>query len=155
MGRAILVVVVGALLAAVASMQTKPGTAADEAAIRKNEDARVAAWNTHDAKSRRRHLCRRRRPPHRQRYFSGRPQIEKDYADSFNGFFDKTSTLKIKSDTVRFLTADVAISDGERVITGRTAGTIEIHNTSIYVKRNGEWMLNRSASCQSRINRSG
>ncbi len=34
MGRAILVVVVVALFAAVASMQTKPGTAADEAAIR-------------------------------------------------------------------------------------------------------------------------
>jgi hypothetical protein len=49
--------------------------------------------------------------------------------------------LKIESDTVRFLTADVAISDGDRVIAGRTTGTIEIHNTSIYVKRNGEWML--------------
>ena len=140
MGRAILVVVVVALFAAVASMQTKSGTAADEAAIRKNEDARVAAWNKHDAKAVAATYAADADRLTASGYFSGRPQIEKDYADSFNSF-DKTSTLKIKSDTVRFLTADVAISDGERVITGRTAGTIEIHNTSIYVKRNGEWML--------------
>jgi uncharacterized protein (TIGR02246 family) len=140
MRQAILVVVVVTLFAAVASMQTKPGTAADEAAIRKNEDVRVAAWNKHDAKVVAATYTADADRITASGYFAGRSQIEKNYADSFNGL-DKNSTLKIVSDKVRFLTADVAISDGERVITGRTAGTVEIHNTSIYVKRNSEWML--------------
>lgn len=140
MRQVILAVVVVTLFAAVASMQTKRGTAADEAAIRKNEDARVTAWNKHDAKAVAATYAADADRITDSGYFSGRPQIEKNYADSFNGL-DKNSTLKIESDRVRFLTADVAVSDGERVITGRTAGTVEIHNTSIYVKHNGEWML--------------
>ena len=140
MRQAIVVVVSVTLFAAVASMQTKPGTAADEAAIRKNEDTRVAAWNKHDAKAVAATYAADADRLSASGYFSGRPQIEKDYTDSFNGL-DKNSTLKIESDKVRFLTADVAISDGERLITGRTAEPVKIHNTSVYVKRNGEWML--------------
>src|SRR5262249_25578948 len=122
MRQLILVVVGVSLLAAVAASQTKLGTAADEAAIQKNQDARVAAWNKHDA-----HGVAATYAPDADRIAatqsaSNRNGIEKDYAAGFAGV-NKNATLKLNTRHVRFLTSDVALTDADDVITGRTDGT--------------------------------
>ena len=139
MRQAILVGVGVVVFASVAVMQTRMGTAADEAAIRKNLDTLVASWNKHDAKAVAATFAADADQLRGSSIVSGRAQIEKSYADLFIGAF-KNATLKVDPMKVRFITADVAIADNEGVITGATNGTVKNHATAIYVRRNGEWM---------------
>ena len=141
MPRAMLVVIGVVLLAIpVAQTQTRVGGAADEAAIKKNGDARSVAWNKHDAKALAALFAADADRVSARGVKSGRVEIEKDYADEFGSVY-KDAVLKDESNKVRFLTADVAILDADHVITGRTDGTIKNHVTAIYVKRNGTWAL--------------
>ena len=140
MRQAILVVVGVSMLAAVASTQSDLGSAADEAAIKKSVDARVAPYNKHDAKALAAFYSADADRATNVGFFSGRAQIEKSYADNFNGV-GKNAVLKQEGTKVRFLTADVAIADTDNTITGRTDGTTKNHTTNIFVKRNREWVL--------------
>lgn len=134
--------VIGAVLLAIpmAQTQTRAGTAADEAAIKKNGEARAAAWNKHEAKALGALFAADADRVSTRGVKSGRVEIEKDYADEFDGVY-KNAMLKDESNKVRFLTADVAILDADHVITGRADGTIKNHVTATYVKRNGTWAL--------------
>lgn len=140
MRTAILAVVGVTLFATVASMQTKVGTAADEAAIKKHADSRLAAYNKHDAKALAALYAADADRVTTNGVFSGKAQIEKSYADVFNDV-GKNDILTQEPTKVRFLTAEVAVSDTDNTITGRTTGTVKNHNTGIFMKRNGEWVL--------------
>ena len=142
MRHVILVVVGVALIASVANMQTKAGTAADEAAIKKNSDMRVTAWNKHDAKGVAATYAADADRVTNRGYFSGRAEVEKSYGDLF-ATVNKNAALKVDSTKIRFLSADVAVSDRDVTITGRSEGnpTQKNHVTDTYVKRNGEWTL--------------
>lgn len=140
MRNAILVAVGVTLFATVASVQTKLGTAADEAAIKKNVDARFAAWNKHDSKAIAALYASDADRVTVNGSFAGRAQIEKSYADQFNDVY-KSATLKEDLGKIRFLTPEVAIDDLDFVITGATSGIVNGHAAAIYMKRNGEWTL--------------
>jgi uncharacterized protein (TIGR02246 family) len=140
MRHAILVAIGITLFAAGAATQTKLGSAADEAAIIKNADARTAAFNRHDAKAIAALYGLDADRASAGGFFVGRAQVEKNFADGFNGV-NKEATTNSSSQSVRFLTADVAILHREATVTGRTGGTVRNHATEVYVKRNGDWAL--------------
>jgi uncharacterized protein (TIGR02246 family) len=141
MRQAILVLVGVALCVTSAYTQTRLGTAADEAAIRRNLEARIVAWNKHDAKATAALFATDAdRVSTNGSFSSGRAQIEKSYANLFSDVY-KNSTLKSEPGTVRFLTTDVAIFDAPYTITGATNGTFNGTGAAIHVKRNGVWEL--------------
>jgi uncharacterized protein (TIGR02246 family) len=126
------------LIVVVAQTQTKLGTAADEAAIRKVQETFEVAWNKHDAKG-------ETYAPDADRitaagYSSGRAEIEKSYAGGLIGVY-KNATIKFDPGRIRFLTADVALHDSELVITGGANGVVKGLAATTYLKRNGEWMV--------------
>jgi uncharacterized protein (TIGR02246 family) len=100
----------------------------------------VAPYNKHDAKTLASFYAADADRATNLGFSSGREQIEKSYADVFNGV-GKNSLLKQDAPRVRFLTADVAIVDTDNTITGRTDGPVRNHTTNVFVKRNGEWAL--------------
>jgi uncharacterized protein (TIGR02246 family) len=134
-----LLVVLGVTLSATLAAQSL-GTAADEAAIKKNAEARTAAWNKHDGKALAALFAADGDRVTGQGYFSGRAQVEKSYADRFQTV-NKNASLKIDSEKLHFLTADTAVDDRDVTITGGTNGTVKNHVADIFVKRNGQWTL--------------
>lgn len=140
--RHVLLVFIGVILLATgAALQTRLGTAADEAAVRAIWQAHDEAYNKHDAAAvAATYAVDGDQVNGSGGYFSGREAIEKNYANNFTGA-GRTATVHDESSTVRFLTTDVAILDAETVYIGRTDGSLKGHVTSIYVKRNGAWTL--------------
>jgi uncharacterized protein (TIGR02246 family) len=140
--RQITLVLLGAILASAASQsQTRLGTPADIAAIQHNRAAHDSAWNQHDAKAIAALFAADADRATVNGWFSGRAEIEKGYATTFAGAF-KNATLRNESPKLKFLTAEVAMLDVDNIVTGRTDGMeVRNHSTSIYVKRDGEWVL--------------
>jgi uncharacterized protein (TIGR02246 family) len=137
----VLVFVGVSLLATLVSSQAKSGSAADEAAIKKIQDTRVAAWNKHDAKAVAATFAEDADRVTATQTASGRAAIEKDYAANFAVAY-KAATLQVSSTKVRFLSSDVALSDADIVIRGSTGGaTVKQHVAGMYVKKAGAWML--------------
>ena len=139
---ALLGIVASAILVVAARTQTHLGTPADKAAILKFRDAHNVAWDNHDAKG----LASLYAPDGDRIsasgvHYIGRDQIEQSYVNAFKGVY-KTSGVKDTSTTLRFLTADTALVDVDDELTTTTAGEIVSHHVaSIYVKRNGRWVM--------------
>jgi uncharacterized protein (TIGR02246 family) len=140
--RHVLIVFVGVILFATgAALQTRLGTAADEAAVRAIWHAHDEAYNKHDAGAvAALYAMDGDQVNGSGAYFSGREPIEKNYANNFSGA-GRTATVHDESSAVRFLTTDVAILDADTVYTGRSDGLLKGHVTSIYVRRKGAWTL--------------
>lgn len=137
---AILVVAGMVLFATATHMQTRPGTSADEAAIRKYREAHNVAYNQHDAKAiANLYAVDGDRVRNNGSYYKGRAQIEASYVNAFKEV-SKNSTVKDESSKLRFLTNDVALVDVDDVIQdGRNSH--KNHVATIYVKRSGDWVL--------------
>lgn len=136
-----LLVIIGVTFLGIAAQTRSPGTAADEAAIRRIREAHDVAYNKHDAKALANlYAVDCDRVTNAGVFYSGRAGIEKSYADAFRGP-SQHATVRTESSSVRFLTSDTALLDVESVISGRADGTVKNHVASIYVKRNGKWVL--------------
>jgi len=117
--------------------------AADEAAIRKNDEAYVAAYNRHDAKA----IAAMWSPeavymdPDTGEAAVGREAIEKVFAGTLADLKDAKLEIDVKS--IKFVSPNVAIETGvARVVRPKTKPE-ESTYTAVNVKREGKWLLDR------------
>ncbi len=117
--------------------------AEDEAAIRKNDEAYVAAYNKHDAKA----IAAMWSPeavyvdPETGEESVGREQIEKEFADTFADL--KDATLEIKVSGIKFMSPNVALESGTARVLRPKEDPDESTYSALYVKRDGKWLLDR------------
>jgi len=117
--------------------------AADEAAIRKNAEAYVAAYNNHDAKA----LAAMWSPdavyldPSTGESAVGREEIEKAFAETLAE--SKDSKLEVTVESVQFVSPNVAIETGSVRILRPNEEPEESGYSAVNVKRDGAWQLDR------------
>jgi uncharacterized protein (TIGR02246 family) len=117
--------------------------AADEAAIRKSVETYVAAFNRGDAKA----LAAMWSPdavytnPINREEVVGRDEIEKQ----FTGIFAEAKDIKLeaKTESVRFVSPNVAVEQGTAKVTRQDQTPEDSEYTAVYVKRDGQWLLDR------------
>lgn len=117
--------------------------AVDEAAIRKSVESYVAAFNKADAKA----LAAMWSPdavytnPVSGEQVVGREEIEKQFAGIFAAA--KSIKLEAKSESVRFVSPNVAVEQGTAKVVRPDQTPEESEYTAVYVKRDGQWLLDR------------
>ena len=117
--------------------------AEEEAAIRKCDDAYVEAYNNHDAKA----LAAMWSPeavyvdPETGEEAVGREEIEKEFADTFEGL--KDAKLEIDVEAIKFLSPNVAVESGTARILRPNEEPDESTYSALFVKRDGKWLLDR------------
>ncbi len=143
MKRVILTAAITALgLASAMGAEANP-QAADEATIRKAVESYVAAFNQGDAKA----LAAMWSPeavytnPLSGEQVVGREAIEKQFAGVFAEA--KGAKLEAKTDSVRFVSPNVAVEQGTAKVIRPDQAPEESDYTAVYVKREGQWLLDR------------
>jgi uncharacterized protein (TIGR02246 family) len=141
---------VAVALVAGLSFARRASGADDEASlVRKRCGALVAAWNQHDPKAMAAAFTEDGDiiNPMGQ-HAAGRADIEKLFAaEQTGGGMMRESMLEVKTEPLRFLTADVAISDAEVEISnvigpdGKKMGPVPAHVTNVWKKIGGEWWV--------------
>jgi uncharacterized protein (TIGR02246 family) len=138
---ATVIVAVGPTIRPEAAQPPKGGNAADEAALLKNAEAFVEAFQKGDAKAVAAFwttdgdytdMTGKR--------LSGRAEIEK----SFTAFFaeNKGVKLRIEIDALKFITPDVAIEDGMTAVLSPEGGPpSRAKYTIVHVKKDGKWSI--------------
>jgi uncharacterized protein (TIGR02246 family) len=135
------IVTVMVLLASAPTWAEQPkGNPADEKVLRELHEEFVAAYNKGDAEA----VAAFYAPDAdfvgiRGDTNHGRADIEKRFAN----FFAENKGTKLKSPfgSVRFITADVAISDRSEELTPTVKGGPDrVQATVVYVKRDGKWL---------------
>jgi uncharacterized protein (TIGR02246 family) len=125
------------------SVPLRADQAEDEAAIRKNDDAYVAAYNKHDAKA----LAELWSPeavyvdPQTGEEAVGREEIEKEFAKTFADLSD--AKLEISATAIKFFSPNVAVENGVARIISPNAEPDESAYTALFVKQDGKWLLDR------------
>jgi uncharacterized protein (TIGR02246 family) len=118
-----------------------PKNAEDEKAIRKSQDGYVAAFNAGDAKALAAFWTTDGEFTDVEgKTFKGREAIAKEFASFFAE--SKGMKLEIHTDSLRFITPDVALESGTARIIRESDG--DSHVTSYHVvhsKRDGQWLL--------------
>jgi uncharacterized protein (TIGR02246 family) len=137
-----------ALVALVLPLTHQPGwagkggdTSADKSAIAKNAEAFIEAFHKGDAKA----LAAFWTPDgdytdQTGRHLKGREAIEK----AFEGFFaeNKGLKLRIESDSLRFVTPDLAVEDGVTEVIPPDGGPpSRARYAIVHVKKDGRWRL--------------
>jgi uncharacterized protein (TIGR02246 family) len=115
--------------------------AADAAAMKKNAEAFAAAFDKGDAKA----VAAFWTPngdyvDETGRHMKGREEIEK----AFTEFFSENKGLKVQihTESLRFVTPDVAIEDGVTAVSEPDGGPpSRARYTVVHVKKDGKWML--------------
>ncbi len=137
----VLPVVTFAAVAQLGLAQQSDGNAQDKAAIAKNAEAFVEAFHKGDAKA----LAAFWTPDgdytiQTGRTFKGRDALEK----AFQAYFveNKGAKVRIESESLRFVTPDVAIEDGTtEVLPGEGAAPSKTRYTIVHVKKDGKWLV--------------
>ena len=117
--------------------------AEEEAAIRKIDDAYVEAYNKHDAKA----LAAMWSPeavyvdPETGEEAVGREEIEKEFAETFEGLKDAKLEIDVKS--IKFLSPNVAVESGTARVVRPKEEPDESTYSALFVKRDGKWLLDR------------
>jgi len=121
--------------------QQSKGNPKDEAAIAKNAEAFVEAFHKSDAKA----LAAFWTPDgdytdETGKLLKGREAIEKAFKEFFAE--NKGLKLRINSDTLRFVTPDVAIEDGTTEVISPDGGPpSKTRYTIVHAKKDGQWLL--------------
>jgi uncharacterized protein (TIGR02246 family) len=117
--------------------------AEDEASIRKSDEAYVAAYNNQDAKA----LAALWSPeavyvdPETGEVSVGREEIEKEFANTFTAL--KGAKLEVNVESIRFMSPNVAIENGTARIISPNEEPDESTYSALFVKRDGQWLLDR------------
>lgn len=117
--------------------------AGDEAAIRKNAEAYVEAYNKHDAKA----VAAMWSPdavymdPSTGDAAVGREEIEKVFAETLAGL--KEAKLEVEVKSVDFMSPNVAIESGTARIIRPDTEPEETDYTAVNMKRDGKWLIDR------------
>jgi uncharacterized protein (TIGR02246 family) len=136
-------VVTGCFAICLAPNVCRADQAEDEAAIRKNDDAYIEAYNKHDAKA----LAALWSPeavyvdPDTGEEAVGREAIEKEFADTFANL--KDAKLEINVDSIKFFSPNVAIENGTARIIRAKEEPDESNYSALFVKRDGKWLIDR------------
>jgi len=115
----------------------------DEAAIRRSDDAYVAAYNAHDAKA----VAELWSPeavyvdPDTGEEAVGRDAIQKEFEATFKDAADSKLELDVKA--IKFLSPNVAIENGIARIIRPKDEPDESTYTALFVKHEGKWFLDR------------
>lgn len=119
------------------------GHAADEAVIRKAVESYVAAFNQGDAKTLAAMWSTEAvyTNPLSGEQVVGREAIEKQFAAIFAEA--KGAKLEAKTDSIRFISPNVAVEHGTAKIITAEQTPEETEYTAIYVKRDAQWLLDR------------
>lgn len=121
----------------------RAGQAEDEMAIRKNDEAYVAAYNKHDAKA----IAAMWSPeavymdPDTGEAAVGREAIEKVFVGTFADLKDARLEIDVRS--INFVSPNVAIEIGTARVVRPKAEPEETTYTAVNVKREGKWLLDR------------
>jgi uncharacterized protein (TIGR02246 family) len=117
--------------------------AADEAAIRKAVEAYVAAFNQGDAKALAAMWSSEavHTNPLSGEQVVGREAIEAQFAAIFAEA--KGIKLEANTDSVRFVSPNVAVEQGTAKVIRPDQAPEESEYTAVYVKREGQWLLDR------------
>ena len=126
-----------------ASNVCRADQAEDEAAIRRNDDAYIEAYNKHDAKA----LAAMWSPeavyvdPETGEEAIGREEIEREFNVTFEGLPDAELEMDVVS--IKFLSPNVAIESGTaRVVRPDDDPDVSTYS-ALFVKRDGQWLLDR------------
>jgi uncharacterized protein (TIGR02246 family) len=117
--------------------------AADEAMIRKAVESYVAAFNQGDAKA----VAALWAPeavytnPRSGEQVVGREAIEKQFAAVFEGA--KGAKLEATTEAIQFVSPNVAVEQGTAKVILPDQAPEETEYTAVYVKRDGQWLLDR------------
>jgi uncharacterized protein (TIGR02246 family) len=123
----------------------------DEAAIRKAVESYVAAFNQGDAKA----LAAMWSPdavytnPLSGLQAVGREAIEKQFAAIFAAA--KGSKLEATTEAVQFVSPNVAVEQGTAKVIRPSQAPEESEYTAVYVKRDGQWLLDRVTEEEVRV----
>jgi uncharacterized protein (TIGR02246 family) len=130
-------------LIAVATRAEDGKPSPDEAAIRKNVQASVEAFNRHDAKAMAALWSPEAVYVNRTsgERVVGRAEIEKQYAAQFEA--DAKSKLAIDVDAIDFVSPNVAIERGTAKVINGDEPASELDYSAVHVKRDGVWLLDR------------
>lgn len=116
---------------------------ADEAAIRKNVDAYAQSFAKHDAKA----LANLWSP---EAVYTNRLTGEEvvgraAIAEQFTALFKKQPELKldVKTESIQMLSPNVAVEHGTARFLAPKSEPEEVKYTAVYVKRDGQWLLDR------------
>ncbi|MCA9068196.1 MAG: SgcJ/EcaC family oxidoreductase [Planctomycetaceae bacterium] len=133
--------IVAVLTATPAWTQDGKGSAQDKEAIAKKAEAFVEAFHKGDAKA----LAAFWIPEGDYTSQTGRAMKGQDAIEkAFKKFFAENKALKlgIESESLRFVTPDVAIEDGvSTVLSPDGTPPSRVRYSNVYVKRDGEWYL--------------
>jgi uncharacterized protein (TIGR02246 family) len=131
----------GVMNASFAGQPNKPS--ADEAAVRKADEAYVQAFNKHDAKA----LADAWSPEavYLNRVTGaevvGRAAIAEQFAALFKGQPEVKLDLSVES--VQFVSPNVAVEHGTAKTLSPKASPEEIQYSAVFVRREGQWLLDR------------
>jgi uncharacterized protein (TIGR02246 family) len=116
-------------------------TAEDEKAIQKNQTAYVKAFNVGDAKGTAAFWAVDGEFVDVEgKSFKGRSAIAKEFASFFPD--SKELTLSVSTDSLRFLSPDVALESGTSRVTRASDGASNVTSYQIvHAKRDGQWQL--------------
>ena len=138
-----LIVVCSALLGRLQADQPAPTPSADETAIRNSVKTYVEAFNKHDAKA----LADLWSPDavYLNRITGeevvGRDAIAKQFTAMFKDQPERQATAETES--VQFISPNVAEEHGNSTITVAKEEPEEVPYSAVYVKRDGQWLLDR------------
>lgn len=124
-----------------AAVRAQPGDARDKATLAKNAEAFIVAFDQGDAKA----LASFWTPDgdytsQTGRHLKGRDAIEKTFQDFFAN--NKGLKVRIESDSLRFVSPDVAVEDGMTfVLSPDGAPPSRTRYTIVHVKKEGKWSL--------------
>jgi uncharacterized protein (TIGR02246 family) len=131
------------LTAWVAPQACRADQADDEAAIRKNAEAYVEAYNKQDAKA----VAGMWSPdavyidPNTGVEAVGREEIEREFSETFSQVQD--ARLEVRVDSVQFVSPNVAIENGTvRIIRPGSEPEVSAYS-AVNIKRDGQWLLDR------------
>ncbi len=139
----LLIIIVACMLDWSRPTECRASQAEDEAAIRKNAEAYVDAYNKRDAKA----VAAMWSPeavyvdPDTGDESIGREEIEKEFTDTFANL--KEGRLDVTVDSIKFMSPNVAVENGTvRIIRPNEEPDISKYS-AVDVKRDGKWLLDR------------
>ena len=126
------------------SFAQQPGeSSADQAAIRKADDAYVKAYNRHDAKA----LADAWSPDavylnrNTGDEVTGRAAIAEQFTEHFKD--QPEVKLELNVESIRFVSPNVAVEQGIAKTLAPNAAAEEIGYSAVFVRRDGQWLLDR------------
>jgi uncharacterized protein (TIGR02246 family) len=138
-----LICILSILLGLTVFSESRADQAEDEAAIRRNAQAYVDAYNKHDAKA----VAAMWSPdavyidPDTGVEAVGREQIEKEFSETFSQLSDVK--LEVSVDSIQFVSPNVAIENGTVRILRPGGAPEEAKYAAVNIKRDGQWLLDR------------